>query len=88
MALIGVLAEPRAVNLTPVLMHNIRVQGILTGSYQLFKEYLAFLEEHRLEIPIGAVFHGLEQAPDAFRMMKDGGHWGKIVIELDEPYTS
>jgi len=82
-SLIGVLAnESKPINLTNILMRNIKVQGILVGSRAHFRSYLSFLEENRIKPVIDRVFKGLESAGQAFQLMEAGGHFGKIVIEL------
>ncbi|MDJ0839764.1 MAG: NAD(P)-dependent alcohol dehydrogenase [Acidobacteriota bacterium] len=82
-ALIGVLAASnKAVNLTAAFMRRLRLQGILVGSRSEFADYLAFLAQSRIEPVISHRFEGLAGAPEAFRLMEAGGHFGKIVIEL------
>lgn len=82
LALIGVLAGNASVNLTAVLMKRILVQGILVGSRGDFRAYLSYLEKHPLKPAIDQVFEGLEQTPDAFRRMSEGGHFGKLVVRI------
>lgn len=84
-ALIGVLAESNSpVQLVPVLMKNIQVQGILVGHRQAFREYLQFVEHHQLEPPIDRIFQGFEKVSLAFQTMAKGHHFGKLVINIDE----
>ncbi len=82
-ALIGVLAtQKKAVNLVPVFMKRLRVQGILVGSRTEFRSYLDHLERHELRPVIGARFVGLERAAEAFALMASGDHFGKIVLRI------
>lgn len=82
-ALIGVLAaQKKAVNLVPVFMKRIRVQGILVGSRTEFRTYLAHLERYRPRPVIGEQLDGLDKAATAFQLMASGDHFGKIVIRL------
>lgn len=82
-SLIGVLSHTeKPVNLTAILMRNIKVQGILVGSREHFAQYLAFLEKNQIKPCIDKVFTGLNSAPEAFKLMASGGHFGKIVIEI------
>lgn len=81
-SLIGVLAGPAAVNLTPVLMRNIRVQGVLVGSREMFGRMNAAIARHRLRPAIDRVFP-FADAPAAFRHLERAVHVGKVVIALD-----
>lgn len=80
-SLIGVLAGPGPVNLTPVLLRNIRVQGVLVGSREMFERMNRSLADRRLVPVIDRVFD-FEQAPDAFAHVASGRHVGKVVIRV------
>ena len=83
-ALMGVLAtQNKPVNLTAVVMKNIRVQGILVGSKAVFKQYLAFVAQHRPLVVVDRVFQGLERAGEAMEFLAAGKHFGKLVIEIE-----
>ena len=85
-ALIGVLASgDHPVNLVPVLMNHIRVQGILVGSRAMFAQYLAFSAEQRPHVEIDKVFQGLDQAAEAFNYLAAAQHLGKVVIRIADP---
>lgn len=79
-SLIGVLGGAATVNLTPVLMRNIRVQGIMVGSREMFERMNAAIAYHRLRPVIDRVFP-FEEAPAAFAYLATGQHIGKVVIQ-------
>jgi NADPH:quinone reductase-like Zn-dependent oxidoreductase len=80
-SLIGVLSGAAAVNLTPVLMRNIRVQGVMVGSREMFARMNAALAAHGLRPAVDRRF-GFDEAPAAFAHLGSGAHVGKIVIAV------
>ena len=78
-SLIGTLAEPAPVNLTPVLMRNIRVQGVFVGSRAMADRLHARLGASALRPIIDRTF-AFENAPAAFDYLAERRHIGKIVI--------
>jgi NADPH:quinone reductase-like Zn-dependent oxidoreductase len=81
-ALIGVAAnvtEPPS--LVPIVMRNIRVQGILVGPRSTFERLVEMFERHTLRPVIDSVFP-LEETREAFEHLASGKHFGKICIEL------
>lgn len=80
-SLIGVLAGPAPVNLTPVLMRNIRVQGVLVGSHEMFRRMNAAMSRHGVRPVVDRVV-AFPEAPEAFRYLERGAHVGKIVIAV------
>jgi NADPH:quinone reductase-like Zn-dependent oxidoreductase len=59
-------------------LHAVRV-----GSRAMFRDLLRALEQHRLHPQIDRVF-AFSEAPEAFRHLMTGVHFGKIVIKTDE----
>jgi NADPH:quinone reductase-like Zn-dependent oxidoreductase len=57
------------------------VRGIYVGSRADFEAMNAFITKHSLKPVIDKTF-GFEQAPDAFKYLDSGSHFGKVVIEL------
>ena len=55
-SLIGVLAGAAPVNLTPVLMRNIRVQGVMVGSTEMFHRMNVAISHHALRPVVDRVF--------------------------------
>lgn len=78
-SLIGVLSGAAPVNLTPVLMRNIRVQGVMVGSSGMFQRMNRAIAQHAIHPTIDRVFP-FEAAREAFEYIASGSHVGKIVI--------
>jgi len=82
-ALIGVLAQPQdPINLVPVLMKNVCVQGILVGHREAFRDFIEFMAAQKIEPAIDKVFSGLTTAKEAFTRMQSGRHFGKIILDI------
>ena len=82
-ALIGVLGGTRAeLDLLSVVMRNIRLQGVIVGSRECFRAMNRGIAAagFRPVIDRRVPFEG---AKDALAGFAGGGHFGKIVIELD-----
>jgi NADPH:quinone reductase-like Zn-dependent oxidoreductase len=80
-ALIGVLAGHQApLSLTPIFMKQVRVQGTLVGSGDDFEAMNRALAAHALRPVVDRVFPFAE-APEAFRFLAAGKHFGKVVVE-------
>lgn len=81
-SLIGVLAGVREpLNVLPVLMKAVRVQGILVGHRQGFEAMNRAFEAGQLEPVVDRVF-AFEELRAAFDHLASGAHFGKICIEL------
>ncbi len=78
-ALIGVLTggeiDPR-----PLLMRNIRLQGIYVGSRLMFENMNQAIALHKLRPVVDRVFP-FDQAPEAYGHLESGSHFGKVVIK-------
>ncbi|MGQ9898173.1 MAG: zinc-dependent alcohol dehydrogenase family protein [Acidobacteriota bacterium] len=82
-SLIGVLSgRTGEIDIAPVLMQNIRVQGIIVGSREMFEAMNRALEQNQIRPVVDKVF-ALDEAQRAFQVMAGGGHFGKICIRLD-----
>jgi NADPH:quinone reductase-like Zn-dependent oxidoreductase len=79
-SLIGVLTGGGQVNPMPILMKNIRVQGIFVGSREMFEAMNRAISLHKVEPVVDRVFP-FEQAVEAFRYMESGAHFGKVAIK-------
>jgi NADPH:quinone reductase-like Zn-dependent oxidoreductase len=73
---------PLAVNLTEVLIRQIRVHGIFVASRAELDRYVAFVARHRIVPVIDRVFNGLAAARHAFAHLVSGRHLGKVVIGI------
>jgi NADPH:quinone reductase-like Zn-dependent oxidoreductase len=81
-SLIGILAGGGAqVNPVPILMKNIRVQGIFVGSRDMFEAMNRAIALHQLRPIVDRVFPFAE-ARDALRYLESGAHFGKVCIRL------
>lgn len=80
-SLIGVLSGVGQANTLPILMKNVRVQGIFVGSREMFEAMNRAIAEHRLRPVVDRVFPFAE-APAAFRHMESAAHFGKICIRM------
>ncbi|RAK51233.1 zinc-dependent alcohol dehydrogenase family protein [Phenylobacterium deserti] len=61
--------------------NSARVQGVYVGSREMFEAMCRAIELHRIEPVVDKVFHWTE-AQQAFAAMRDGQHFGKIVLEF------
>jgi NADPH:quinone reductase-like Zn-dependent oxidoreductase len=81
-SLIGVLAGGAGeVNPLPAVMKGIRIQGIFVGSREMFEEMNRAIALHAIRPVIDRVFP-FEDAREAYRHMKSGAHFGKVVIAI------
>jgi NADPH:quinone reductase-like Zn-dependent oxidoreductase len=80
-ALIGVLTGAGDFNPIPLLMKNIRLQGIFVGSVQMFESMLKAIEVSQLRPVIDRVFP-FDQTAEALKYLESGAHFGKVVIAV------
>ncbi len=81
-SLIGVLTGGAGqVNPLPILMRNIRVQGIFVGSRDMFEDMNRAIALHKVKPVVDRIFP-FADAVAAFRYMETGAHFGKVVIRL------
>lgn len=80
-ALIGALTGAAGFNPTTVFMKAIRLQGIFTGSRQMFEDMNRAISVNRLKPAVDHVF-GFEEAREAFTYLESASHFGKIVIRI------
>jgi NADPH:quinone reductase-like Zn-dependent oxidoreductase len=78
-ALIGVLSGAGEFNPIPLLMRNIRLQGIFVGSVAMFEAMLAAIATARMRPVMDRVFP-FDQAAEALEYLESGAHFGKVVI--------
>ncbi len=80
-ALIGVLAGGESqLSLYPILMQGVKVKGIIVGSRADFVNMNQSIEYHKLKPVIDKSF-SWDSVPEAFQYLKQGSHFGKVVIE-------
>ena len=81
-ALIGVLSGTAAkIDVIPVLMKQVRVQGLLVGDREGFESMNRAIEQHGMRPVIDKVF-AFEEARAALEHMAGGKHFGKICIRF------
>ena len=82
-ALIGVLSGTATeLDIIPILMRGVRVQGVLVGSREHFEDLCRALAAHETHPVVDRVFP-FDEAPRAFEHMASGSHFGKICVRLD-----
>jgi NADPH:quinone reductase-like Zn-dependent oxidoreductase len=80
-ALIGVLAGLGDVNPMPVLMKNVRMQGIMVGSRTMFEAMIKAITSNHMHPIIDRIFE-FDDAVAAIKYMESGVHFGKVVIRV------
>ena len=81
-SLIGVLAGGASeLNMTPVLMQQIRVQGVLVGHREGFEAMCRAIGQHALRPVIDRVFP-FSEARAALEHLASGRHFGKVCISI------
>ncbi|WP_434389498.1 zinc-dependent alcohol dehydrogenase family protein [Melittangium boletus] len=82
-SVIGVLSgAAHSVNVLPMLMNNLRVQGIFVGHRASFEAMTRAFAQHELHPVVDRVFPFAE-AVAAFEHLQSGAHFGKVVIRVD-----
>ena len=67
------------INVAAMFAANARIHGITVGSREMFEDMTRAIESLDIRPVVDRRFP-LEQAPAAFRAMKAGEHFGKIVL--------
>ncbi|MCC6489633.1 MAG: NAD(P)-dependent alcohol dehydrogenase [Candidatus Hydrogenedentes bacterium] len=83
-SLIGVLGGVEApLNLTPILMQDIRLQGVIVGPRDAFLEMNRAIGLHALHPVVDRVFP-FGETVDAMRHLASASHFGKLCIQMRE----
>ncbi|MFZ5890212.1 MAG: zinc-dependent alcohol dehydrogenase family protein [Myxococcota bacterium] len=81
-SLIGTLGGHVAeLDLLPIVMRNVRVQGIFVGHVETLRALLARCEAHQIHPVIDSVYD-LDRAGEAFERLASGEHFGKICLRV------
>jgi NADPH:quinone reductase-like Zn-dependent oxidoreductase len=80
-ALIGVLSGVGQANPLPILMKNVRVQGIYVGSRDMFEAMNRAIALHKVKPVVDRAFPFAEVRA-ALRHMEGAGHFGKIALSI------
>lgn len=82
-SLIGILAgRKNEVDLTPVLMQNILIQGIVVGHRDGFEAMNQAVARNRLRPVVDQVF-AFDEAPRAYDTVAAAKHFGKVCINVN-----
>ncbi len=65
------------------LTRRLRLCAVSVGSKQDFEQLSRAMEQHGIEPEVDQVF-GFDEAPDAFRALETGGHFGNICIACSD----
>ena len=81
---IGILSGIEgSINLLPILMKNLSIQGIYVGSREMFESMNRAIAANNLHPVIDRVFP-FSQAKEALHYLETGKHFGKVVIKMEE----
>lgn len=82
-SLVGVLAEGdvAAPSLTPIIMRNIRLQGVFVGHHRAFEALAAHIDQRPFRPLVDRVF-ALDEARDAIQHLISGRHVGKVCLSV------
>ncbi len=75
----GVSGFTSGVQLRDILAKNALIRGIFVGNRDMFQAMNSAFDRHELRPAIDRIFP-FEEAPDAFRYLQSGAHFGKVVI--------
>ena len=80
-SLIGVLAGGGQVNPMPILMKNVRVQGIYVGSREMFEAMNKAIALHQVRPVVDKVF-AFTEIGAALRHLESAAHFGKVCLHV------
>lgn len=81
-SLIGILAGgSKDLSLLPILMQNVRIQGVLVGSRAALQEMARAMEVNQIRPVIDRTF-SFEDLPRAIQYLADGKHFGKVCVTI------
>ncbi|TNY18484.1 hypothetical protein DMC30DRAFT_426415 [Rhodotorula diobovata] len=75
------MGKPIELSMAAVLK-NIELKGSTMGSRDEFFAAVAFVDKHKIHPVVDSVLEGLEHAEDGFQLLKQGGQFGKVVINI------
>ena len=83
-SLIGVLSGTDGqINPLPALFNRVAIQGIYVGSRAMFESMNRAITANRLDPIVSRIFDFAE-AREAYRYLKSGDHFGKVVIRITD----
>ncbi len=79
---IGVLSGfSQQIAIPSLFAKNLHVTGLSVGSRRMFEDMTSAVARNRMRPVIDRAF-AFDAVPDALRLMQQGGHFGKIVVEF------
>jgi len=82
-SLVGILAGPQApLNLTSVLMNDVRIQGVFVGPRECFEDLNRALSLHQIKPVVDKTF-AFKEAREALEYVGAGSHFGKVAITVN-----
>ncbi|MDP7639501.1 MAG: NAD(P)-dependent alcohol dehydrogenase [Candidatus Hydrogenedentes bacterium] len=83
-SLVGILAGMQnKLNLTSVLMGDIRIQGVFVGPRDCFEDMNRAIEAHQMRPVVDKAF-GWSEAQEALKHVESGSHFGKVCITVND----
>ncbi|GAA6050391.1 hypothetical protein JCM3770_004014 [Rhodotorula araucariae] len=64
------------------VLKNIELKGSTMGSRDEFFAAVAFIAKHEIHPIVDRVLDGLDRAEEGFQLLKEGGQFGKVVINI------
>lgn len=83
-AMIGALSGSGQFSPVHVFMKAIRLQGVFTGSRQMFEDMNNAIALNKLRPVIDKTFD-FDDVKDALKYLESGSHFGKIVVRVSSP---
>jgi NADPH:quinone reductase-like Zn-dependent oxidoreductase len=80
-SLIGVLSGGGQINPMPILMKNVRVQGIYVGSREMFEAMNRAIAQHQMRPVVDRVF-SFGEIGAALRHLESSSHFGKVCLRV------
>jgi NADPH:quinone reductase-like Zn-dependent oxidoreductase len=81
-AVIGVVAGPgEGFNPAGLIGNSARLQGVSVGSREMFEAMCRAIAQHHIKPVVDRVY-SFTRAKEAFEAMREGEHFGKIVLEF------
>src|SRR5690606_35667274 len=82
-ALVGVMTLPEGdLSPYPLMFKGATLRGIFVGGQPDLRGLLKAMEVNRMKPVVDKVF-AFDEAPQAFELMRSGGHSGKLVVRID-----
>ncbi|KAL1741651.1 hypothetical protein HDZ31DRAFT_44953 [Schizophyllum fasciatum] len=84
----GTTASPKIIMTMPAVLRNQKLIGSTMGSRIDLEDATAFMEKHKIVPIVSDILKGLDAVEEGFELIKHGGQFGKIVIDLQGDASS